>query len=179
MKNRVVVVLTSSRSVAGLYEIGDQRLSDALNNTLESVVRLSHATLGRLGNPSANEPVAEAVVPKAQVALVYMELEPVRPVERRMSSYVTKQVTDLLVLAAGLRVAGRAHASSGFDLVDLHRLVAEAHDRFVVLTDARLALDIEGTTAREIGVAMVNTRHMQFVARSEDRTAQTETRRRA
>lgn len=176
VKTRVVVVLTSSRSVAGLYEVGDQRLSDALNNTLESVVRLSHATLGRLGNASANEPVAEAVVPKAQVALVYAELEPVRPVERRMSSYVTKQGTDLLVLAAGLRVAGRAHASAELDGVELHRLVAEARDRFVVLTDARLALDIEGTTAREIGVAMINSRHIQFVARSEDQVAEIERR---
>src|SRR5713101_7267578 len=51
MLTRVGVLLTSSRHVSGLYEIGNARLSDALNNTLVSVVRLTNATLGRLGNP--------------------------------------------------------------------------------------------------------------------------------
>ncbi len=75
MKTRVGVLLTSSRHVSGLYEIGNARLSDALNNTMESVIELTNATLGRLGNPAANEPTSLAVVPKAQIALVYGELE--------------------------------------------------------------------------------------------------------
>ena len=164
MKTRIGVLLTSSRHVSGLYEIGNARLSDALNNTLESVVRLTNASLGRLGNLAANEPTPLAVVPKAQIALVYVELEATRPVERRIAGYVTKQTTEILVLVSGLRVHGRAHASGALDPVELHRLAAQGGDRFVVLTDAGLALDVEGTTERDIGVAMLNARHIQFVA---------------
>ena len=166
MKTRIGVLLTSSRHVSGLYEIGNARLSDALNNTLESVVRLTSATLGRLGNPAANEPAPLAVVPKAQIALVYVELEATRPVDRRMAAYVPKQTTEILVLVAGLRVRGRAHASGPLDPTGLHRLAVQVGDRFLVLTDAGLALDVEGTTERHIGVAMLNARHIQFVAAS-------------
>lgn len=168
MKTRIGVLLTSSRHVSGLYDTGNARLSDALNSTLESVVRLTNASLGRLGNPAANEPAALAVVPKAHIALVYVELEATRPVERRMAAYVTKKTTGILVLVAGLRVRGQAHASGPLDPVEMHRLAARGDDRFVVLTDANLAVDIEGTTERAIGVAMLNSRHIQFVASSGD-----------
>jgi hypothetical protein len=169
MLTRVGVLLTSSRHVSGLYEIGSARLSDALNNQLESVVRLTNATLGRLGNPYANEPAALAVVPKAQIALVYAEVEATRQASRRMAAYMPKQTTELLVLAAGLRVRGRAHASGPLDPSELQRLVAQAGDRFVVLTDAHLALDVEGTTERAVGVAMLNARHIQYVASGQEK----------
>jgi hypothetical protein len=168
MRTRVGVLLTSSRHVSGLYEVGSARLSDALNNPLESVIRLTNATLGRLGNPYANEPTALAVVPKTQIALVYAEVEATRQVDRRMATYVPKQTTELLVLIAGLRVRGRAHASGPLDPNDLQRLVTQSGDRFVVLTDAHLALDVEGTTERNVGVAMLNARHIQFVASDPD-----------
>jgi hypothetical protein len=167
VKTRVGVLLTSSRHVSGLYEIGNVRLSDALNNTLESVIALTNATLGRLGNPAANEPTPLAVVPKAQIALVYGEPEAKHPVERRMAGYIPKRTTELLVLVAGLRVRGWAHASVAIDPTELQRLVAQTGDRFIVLTDARLALDVEGTTERQIGVAMLNARHIQFVSQGQ------------
>ena len=168
MLTRVGVLLTSSRLVSGLYEIGSARLSDTLNNPLESVVRLTNATLGRLANPYANEPAALAVVPKAQIALVYAEVEATRQANRRMAGYVPKQTTELLLLVAGLRVRGQAHASGPLDPNELQRLVAQSGDRFVVLTDARLAVDVEGTTERNIGVAMLNARHIQFVASGQE-----------
>ncbi|HEV8669808.1 MAG TPA: hypothetical protein VGS01_03625 [Candidatus Limnocylindria bacterium] len=138
---------------------------------MESVVTLTNATLGRLGNPAANEPLSLAVVPKAQIALVFAELEATRPVERRMAGYVPKRTTELLVLVAGLRVRGQAHASGALDPAELQRLVAQTGDRFVVLTDARLAVDVEGTTERPIGVAMLNARHIQFVAQGNEAAA--------
>ena len=88
-----------------------------------------------------------------------------RPTDRRISTFVVKQSTGLLVLAAGLRVRGRVHATAPLDPVELQRLVADGVSRFVVLTDARLSLDVEGVTEREVGVAMVNALHIQFVAR--------------
>jgi hypothetical protein len=174
MLTRVGVLLTSSRHVSGLYEIANARLSDTLNNPLESVVKLTNATLGRLGNPYANEPSALAVVPKAQIALVYAEVEATRQVDRRMATYVPKQTTELLVLVAGLRVRGRAHASGSLDPNELQRLVAQSGDRFVVLTDAHLALDVEGTTERDVGVAMLNARHIQFVASGDEKLVKVE-----
>ena len=91
-----------------------------------------------------------------------------------MATYVPKQTTELLVLVAGLRVRGRAHASGALDPTELQRLVAQAGDRFVVLTDARLALDMEGTTERDIGVAMLNARHIQYVAHGNGSVANVE-----
>jgi hypothetical protein len=167
MKTRATLLLTSSRSVTGVIEHGDARLSDAVNNPLESVLRVSDAVLGRLGNSGgseANGPFEVAIVPKEQIALIYAIEEQSRPAERRMSSFVAKQTTDILVLLAGLRLRGRAHASAQLDAAQFHRLVFDAK-AFMVLTGASLALDVEGTTARDIGVAILNTKHIQFVAR--------------
>jgi hypothetical protein len=164
LRTRLNVLLASSRSVAGLLDHGDARLSDFLNSGLQSVLRLTDARLGRLGNERANEPAEVAVVPKSQVALIYTQHELVRPAERRLSSFVHKQTTGLLVLVAGLRVRGHAHAIGALDPVELHRLIVDRESRFVVLTDARISLDVEGVTEREVGVVMVNAVHIQFVA---------------
>src|SRR6266478_4465282 len=86
VRTRLNVLLASSRSVAGLFDHGDARLSDALNGPLQSVIRLTGATLGRLGNERPNEPLEVAVVPKSQVALVFAQHELVRPADRRISS---------------------------------------------------------------------------------------------
>jgi hypothetical protein len=165
MRTRVTVLLTTPRSVTGEIDHGEMRLSDALNSPLQSVVRLAHAKLGRLGNVDANQPVSVAVIPKSHVALVYLDEESAPPAAWRRGPYTAKQTTGLLVLIAGLRVRGQAHSASDLDAVELQRIVAPVENKFVVLTDASLALDVEGVTEREIGVAMLNARHIQFVAR--------------
>lgn len=165
MRTRLTVLLASSRSVAGVFDHGEYRLSDSLNSPLQSALRLTEASLGRLGNEDANEPVDVAIVPKSQVALVFATHELVPPIQRRISSYVAKQTTGLVVLVAGLRIRGHAHSTFTLDPVELHRLVADGVSRFLVLTNARLALDVEGTTERDVGLALVNALHLQFVAR--------------
>jgi hypothetical protein len=166
MRTNVTILLTSGRSVTGSFEHGEQRLSDALNGSLASVLRIADARLGRFGNPIANEPVAVAVVRKSHAALVIPN-EEVRPTtDKRMYSYVAKQTSDLLVLLAGLRIRGSAHAAGHLDEVELHRQLSESADRFIVLTDAWLAFDVEGTTERSVSVAMLNARHIQFVAKA-------------
>ena len=166
MRTNVTILLTSGRSVTGSFDHGEQRLSDALNGSLASVLRITDARLGRFGNPAANEPVAVAVVPKSRAALVIPNAD-VRPAsEKRMYSYVAKQTSELLVLLAGLRIRGSAHAAGQLDEVALQRQFSETADRFIVLTDAWLAFDVEGTTERSVGVAMLNARHIEFVGKA-------------
>jgi hypothetical protein len=166
MRTNVTILLTSGRSVTGSFDHGEQRLSDALNGSLASVLRIADARLGRFGNPAANEPVAVAVVPKNHAALVIPNAD-VRPTtDKRVYSYVAKQTSELLVLLAGLRIRGSAHGAAYLDEVALHRQLSESADRFIVLTDAWLAFDVEGTTERSVGVAMLNSRHIQFVAKA-------------
>ena len=164
MRSNVTILLASGRSVTGELEHGEQRLSDAINGRLSSVLRVAGATLGRFDNPAANEPVTVAIVPKSHVALVIMNDEIRRPKDKRMYSYVPKQTSELLVLLAGLRGRGSAHASATLDEATLQRELAESADHLIVLTDAWLAFDVEGHTERFVGVALLNARHIQFAA---------------
>ena len=166
MKTNVTILLASGRSVTGTLDHGELRLSDALNGSLASVMRVTDAALGRFGNPVANEPVAVALVPKSHAALVIPKEAESRPNEKRMYSYVPTKTSELLVLLAGLRIRGSAHGAANLDEVALQRQLAESVDRFIVLTDASLAFDVEGTTERSVGVAMLNARHIQFVAKA-------------
>jgi hypothetical protein len=163
MRTNVTILLTSGRSVTGSLDHGEARLSDALNQSLASVLRIVDATLGRFGNPAANEPVAVAIVPKSHAALVIAH-DQAASNDKRMYSYVPKKTSELLVLLAGLRIRGSAHAADKLDEVELRRQLSESTDRFIVLTDTWLAFDVEGTTERSVGVAMLNARHIQFVA---------------
>jgi hypothetical protein len=163
MRTRATVLLTTPRSVTGFIDHGDARLSDAVNSPLLSVLRVQNAILGRIGNADANGPFDLAIVPKEQIALIYATMEVARPIERRLSLFVAKQTTEILMLLAGLRLQGHAHAPTQLDAERLHHLVFDGRG-FMVLTDATLALDVEGTTARAIGVAIVNVAHVQFVA---------------
>jgi hypothetical protein len=54
MRTRITVLLTTGRSVIGEVEHAEPRLSEALNNPLESVIQLTDAKPGRLGNVEAN-----------------------------------------------------------------------------------------------------------------------------
>jgi len=166
MKTNVTILLASGRSVTGTFDHGELRLSDALNGSLASVMRVTDATLGRFGNPVANVPVAVALVPKSHAALVIPKEADARPNDKRMYSYVPTKTSELLVLLAGLRIRGSAHGSANLDEVALQRQLAESVDRFIVLTEAWLAFDVEGTTERSVGVAMLNARHIQFVAKA-------------
>jgi hypothetical protein len=165
MKTNVTILLTSGRSVTGSFDHVEARLSDALNQSLASVLRIAGATLGRFDNPAANEPVAMAIVPKSQVALVITQQHVVaQPNDKRMYSYVPKKTSELLVLLAGLRIRGSAHAAAQLDDVELRRQLSESADKFIVLTDAWLAFDVEGHSERSVGVVMLTSRHIQFVA---------------
>lgn len=165
----VTAILASSRLVTGRLDLGDQRLSDALNNALQSVLHLSDATLGWLGNPAVQGPFGETLIPKHQVALIYEHDERSLSRQKRLYAYVEKQAAELLLIVAGLRVQGRAYSTSEFDTVNLHRLIATADDKFVPMTNATMALDIEGTKSIELGSAMVNLRHIQFAARQPEK----------
>jgi len=176
MKTNVTILFTSGRSVTGSMEHAEPRLSDALNQSLASVLRIGGATLGRFDNPAANEPVAMAIVPKSHVALVITHQQEVSPSSDKRMYYVPKKTSELLVLLAGLRIRGSAHAATQLDDAELRRQLAESADKFIVLTGAWLAFDVEGQTERAVGVVMLNARHIQFVATLPSAVAQADPR---
>src|SRR5438874_7040074 len=125
MKTNVTILLASGRSVTGTFDHGELRLSDALNGSLASVMRVTDAALGRFGNPVANEPVAVALVPKSQAALVLPKDAESRPNEKRMYSYVPTKTSELLVLLAAPRIRGSADGAADLNELTVPRQLAE------------------------------------------------------
>jgi hypothetical protein len=161
----VTLLLVSSRMVTGTLNVREPRLSDALNNRLESVVSLESATVGRYGNPSANEPVKVAVVPKQHIAVVYERSVGRSTTEGRRSAHVRKESAELLLLATGLRITGTGHGLGQFAAPDLQKVLHEGEDHFLPVTTAVLALDVEGTQRATFPLLLVNLRHVQLIAR--------------
>ena len=161
----ITVLLASPRLVTGTLAAREARLSDALNNRLESVIRLENAHLGRYGNQSANTPVSVAVVPKQQIVVAYETGEGEAPI-RAFSSFVSKERTDLLLLAAGLRITGTGHGVGRFDAGELQQVVHGDEDHFLPVTNATLALNVEGVKSVPLPFLLLNVRHLQFIART-------------
>lgn len=163
----ITLLLASPRMVTGTITAREGRLSDALNNRLESFVRLENAQLGRYGNPSANQPVPLAVVPKQHIVVAYEARDrAVATASRLLPSYIPKQRADLVLLAAGLRITGTGHGPGNFEAADLQQLVHGAEDHFFPITNATLALDVEGTKSTRLAFLLLNLRHLQFIARA-------------
>jgi hypothetical protein len=161
----VTLLLASSRMVTGTFSSREPRLSDSLNNRLESVVSLEGARLGRYGNPSANEPVKVAVVPKQHIALAYQPTGG-PTTESRRHLRVPKQSAELLILAAGLRINGTGHGLGEFGAADLQQTLHGGEDHFLPVTNATLSLDVEGTQRSSFPFLLLNLRHVQFIARA-------------
>ena len=161
----ITVLLASPRMVTGTLAARDARLSDVLNNRLESVVRLQNAHLGRYGNQSPNDPVSVALVPKQQIVVAYEAGDGEAPT-RVFSSLVPKERTDLLLLAAGLRITGTGHGLGRFDAGELQKVVHGTEDHFLPVTNATLALNVEGVRSIPLPFLLLNVRHLEFIART-------------
>jgi hypothetical protein len=163
----VTLFLASSRMVTGTFTAREPRLSDALNSRLDSVVSLENAQLGRFGNPSANEPVSVAIVPKPHIAIAYEQSVDRSTTESRRYPYVPKQSAELVVLTAGLRITGTGHGLGEFAAADFQQIVHGGEDHFLPVTYATLSLDVEGTQSASFPFLLLNIRHVQFIARAE------------
>ncbi len=159
-QNCPVVLLTTTHSLSGQLDVGEQRLSDFLNIDQGSTILLRDATIAELYHPG--KPIARtevAVVRRSGIALVFeMSARAVSPT-KRFYSYKTKQEHAVLLALDGMEIRGKVHTAGS---LDLRSLFPSSGDRFLPLTSARVTLFGSDRYVIEQDAIIVNTQHVKF-----------------
>ncbi len=163
-----VVLLTSRHSISGQVELGQQRLSDMLNDRRESLVFVHGATIARLANPG--KPCGKyslTAIPKSAVVLAF-DLEPQAiPADKRFYSYIQKKRHPVFMIADHLEVLGTAHSAGA---LDLHSFNPTGETTFIPLTDAIVTFE-DGPYRIQQPAVLVNLRHVQSISPQEEESS--------
>ena len=161
-----IVALTNSHSVTGTVILRDQRLSDLLNDRRDSVIQVFEATV--TGNASARkiQESKNAVLSKDNIVLLFEQSDVSTGSLKRPYAYTLKQRHDVFLISQGIEIRGTMYSKGDFDVVELHRLIATSGERFVPVTEARIALPSGQVFTKKAGV-LVNAAHVNFISKAD------------
>lgn len=159
-----VVLLTSRHSISGQMELGEQRLSDLLNDKRGSVVFVRAATIARLNEPG--KPLGEyplTMIPKASIVLAFDLDAKATPAGKRFYRYIPKNRYPVFMIVDHMEVHGMAHSSGE---LDLYSFSPAAEEKFFPITDAVVTFGSSPYRIQQPAV-LVNLRHIQLVSQKE------------
>lgn len=161
-----VVILTARHFISGEMLFRDKRLSDALNDRLESVVSLRKVQVARLSEPGKILEIhSAAIVQKAWVIIAFEPPQKAIPATKRFYGYVKKQQHDVFMVLEGMEVRGTLHTQGD---LDLRRLITSSGDIFLPLTNAMVSLYGNERFVVEQEVIMVNGHLIRYFAKVEN-----------
>jgi hypothetical protein len=160
------VLFTKFHSITGMLTVREQRLSDLLNDTRESIIQIRGAKVSRHSDPARI--VAEhamAIISKEEIAIAFEPAprEDVSP--KRLYSFVRKQQSTVFMLVAGFEVSGLMHTLGGADPADIHGLLALQKERFLPVTQARVSFAADERYLIKRDAIVVNLHHIQYIAK--------------
>lgn len=159
-----VVVLTPRHRLTGEMNLRNQRLSDFLNDRLESVIRLDNASVSRASEPDAPvERRTTAVIHKRDALVVYGIDDQNAMASQRLYARVQKRTHEVLLVVDTIEVRGSLHTTEALDAAQLQRLVTSP-GAFLPITGALVNID---GVALSHEALMVNIQQIRFVAKIE------------
>ncbi len=160
-----VVILTARHFISGEMLFRDQRLSDYLNDRLESVISLRNVQVARLIEPGKIlQTHPAAIVQKSWAIVAFEPPQKSIPATKRFFGYVKKQQHDVFMVLEGMEVRGVLHTQSD---LDLRRLITSSGDIFLPITNATVSLYGNERFVIEQQVIMVNAHLIRYLAKVE------------
>jgi hypothetical protein len=160
------VIFTPFHSITGILVARDQRLSDLLNDTRESIIRLRSAKVSRHNDPARI--VAEhstAVLPKDQIAMAFEPGLREAPSPKRLYSYVRKQQSQIFILLDGFEVSGLIHSLASASPFDIHELISIMKPSFLPVTQASVSFASDERYVIKREAIIVNIRRVNYIAK--------------
>jgi hypothetical protein len=163
-----VVIFTPFHSISGTLPSQDQRLSDLLNDTRESAIRLRNAKVSRLNDPGkivVEHPIA--ILPKDEIVIAF-EPEPRESrAPKRLYSFVRKKPHQIFMVLDGFEVSGVMHTLGSIDPMDIHELITIQKERFLPVTQARVTFASDERYLLKRDAIIVNIHHIHYIAKAE------------
>jgi hypothetical protein len=141
---------------------GTHRLSEVLNNRLQSHLTLDQVQVTHLDRPDqVVGQYTRSLLSKAVIRCAIAVAEPSRSSQQRLAAYVPKTRIAVCVLLPDLQVVGSAHLTGKVDPV---QSVLEGTDPFLLLADAWVTVAHSATEPMTAPIALVNRAHMEMVS---------------
>jgi len=155
-----IVVFTSAHTVVGELSLKDKRLSDHVNERVDSTLVLRNVTISRLEEPAKSlYKLPVAVIPKTAIVLVFEPPQQAIPPSNRFFGYTEKVKNDVFLVMDGMEVRGNLHTQGS---LDFRRVLASSPDAFLPITQATVMMEANRSLVIRQDAILVNSQRIRF-----------------
>jgi len=161
--NYQIVLFTNRHSITGELVLKDKRLSDHINERVDTMLGLRNVTIARLEDPARIlHKMATAVIPKNGIVLIFEPPQTAIPPSIRFFGYVKKEKHDVFLVMDGMEVSGILHTLVN---PDFRGIMVNSPDAFLPITQATVRLDANlDLTIRQEAI-LVNIQRVRFIGK--------------
>ena len=160
-----VVIFTNRHSITGELVLKGKRLSDQINERVDTMLSLGNVTIARLENPArVLHIMPTAVVPKSSIVLVFEPPQHAIPPSNRFFGYIKKDKHEVFLILDGMEVRGVLHTQPN---PDFRGVLVNSPDAFLPITKATIRLDANPDMIIRQDAILINTLRVLFVGKLE------------
>lgn len=157
-----VVVFTNRHSITGVLALKDKRLSDHVNERVDTMLILRSVTVARLEDPARTlHKMQTAIIPKTGIVVIFEPPQQAVPPSNRFFGYVKKDKHDVFLVLDGMEVHGVLHTLNN---PDFRRVLVNLPDAFIPITQATLRLESNPSLAIRQDAILINSQRVRYVA---------------
>jgi len=158
-----IVIFTYRHCITGETVLKDKRLSDHVNERVDTMLALRNVTVARLENPAhILHRMVTAVVPKTGIVLIFEPAQKAIPPSNRFFGYIKKEKHEVFLIMEGMEVRGVLHTQLN---PDFRGILFNSLDAFLPITQATIHLEANpGMTIHQEAI-MINNQRIRFLGK--------------
>ncbi len=155
-----VVIFTYRHSLMGELSLKDKRLSDHINERVDSMLVLRNVSVTRLEEPAkVLYTLPSAAVPKSGIVLVFEPPQTSIPPSNRFYGYIKKEKYEVFLIMDGMEVRGLLHTQGN---LEFRRVMVNPPDTFLPITQATVVMEANRSLVVRQEAILVNSQRIRF-----------------
>jgi hypothetical protein len=168
MISNQVVIFTPRHSITGELSLRDKRLSDHINERVDSSLFLRNLAVARLDEPGKIlHKLANAVIPKAGILLLFEPPQPAVVPTQHFFPHMETVKNDVFLLVDRMEVRGTLLTKGS---MDIRRYLVNQTDAFLTITQATVVFGGGYGLVVHQETILVNSQHIRFLGQVQSTT---------
>jgi hypothetical protein len=160
-----IVIFSNRHCITGEMVLKDKRLSDHINERVDTMLSLRNVTIARLENPAhILHKMVTAVVPKTAIVIIFEPPQQAIPPSNRFFGYIKKEKYEVFLVMDGMEVRGILHTQPN---PDFRGILVNSPDAFLPITQATIRLEANPTMVIHQEAILINCQRVRFLGKLE------------
>ena len=160
-----IVIFSSRHCITGEMVLKDKRLSDHINERVDTMLSLRNVTIARLENPAhILHKMVTAVVPKTGIVVIFEPPQQAIPPSNRFFGYIKKEKYEVFLVMDGMEVRGILHTPPN---PDFRGILVNSPDAFLPITQASIRLEANPGIVFHQDAILINNQRVRFLGKLE------------